>query len=153
MPQMLAVQPNVSPSTPQARPSGSPGSNDQSHFSPHLENAVSGKKQGQQAPQTSADPKKSSDTRQRSQVNGPAEPGKLTKNAACTEAESSTETEGRRAEIADENSDQTNLLLHVPENIQQTSPSFLARQQPAEFHADQRNNTSAVIASEVPDFH
>ncbi len=134
---------------PRPRPPGSSGSNDQSHFSPHLENAVSGKKQGQQAPQTNADQKTISRHRTKKSANGPAEPRKtIPKIVVCTAAENALELESA-AETADEKSDQTSLLLHVPENIQRTFPSFLTRLHPAEFHAKQHSTASAGIAIQV----
>jgi flagellar hook-length control protein FliK len=148
MPQMPAVLPNVSPSTPQARPPGSSGSNDQSHFSPHLENAVSGKKLRQQAPQTNADPKTSPDTEQKSAATALQTAENKPKIVVCTTAENALELESA-AETADEKSDQTSLLLHVPENIQRTFPSFVTELHPAEFHAKQHSTASAGIAIQV----
>jgi flagellar hook-length control protein FliK len=150
MPQMPAVLPNFPPSTPKTRPPGSSGKNDQNPFSPHLESAVSGKKQGQQARQTSTDPTKSPDAGQKTQVTARQTKENLSKIITCAAAESSTEIESA-AETTDENSDQTSFLLHVPENVQRTSSSFFTRPHPADFHANQRSNASGAIASQVSD--
>jgi flagellar hook-length control protein FliK len=49
MPQMLAIQPAVPKAPPQAPATGSPDNKEQNNFSPHLEKALSNKKQQQAA--------------------------------------------------------------------------------------------------------
>jgi flagellar hook-length control protein FliK len=58
MPQMVSIQPVV----PQAPPTGSHGSKEQSRFSPHLENAISSKKSQQQAAKDESNNNTSSST-------------------------------------------------------------------------------------------
>lgn len=58
MPQMVSIQPVV----PQAPPTGSHGSKEQSQFSPHLENAISSKKSQQQTAKDESNNNTSSST-------------------------------------------------------------------------------------------
>ncbi|MGB3222079.1 MAG: flagellar hook-length control protein FliK [Desulforhopalus sp.] len=84
MPQMVSVQPVV----PQAPPTGSHGSKEQSQFSPHLENAISSKKSQQQAAKDDSNNTSSSTAENPESANAPmSEAG----DTATAEAENHTD--------------------------------------------------------------
>lgn len=175
MPQLPAVLPHVPPSTPQALPPGSSGDSDASHFSPHLDRAISGKNLGRQTAHGTGVREKSCDTDQKNLPATEQAPERfidseqtiLTTLTQSTEKTpnftdktsnyndlSATESPAAIADqkIADENLEQGFLFPFVPENFLQFPSFFLTRLSPAEVQATQAGNPSAAIASQAVSF-
>jgi len=96
MPQMVSIQPVV----PQAPPTGSHGSKEQSRFSPHLENAISSKKSQQQATKDESNNNTSPSTEKNLSTEG---------NSPSSKAQMSETGESATAENLENDSEQTAL--------------------------------------------
>ncbi|MGB3212384.1 MAG: flagellar hook-length control protein FliK [Desulforhopalus sp.] len=142
MPQMLSIQ----PAAPQAPQVGSPAKKNQSRFSPHLDNAISGKKQHHQASQkdkssksNSSSPDKSSSTDSNNNTSEPQDLHNSKDTANLTEG-------GVKEDVPPmENGEHTNL---TPPSFETKGPSITA---PAFSKLQQVESPTSVFQTATPD--